>query len=165
MPIELTMHQQDVKSTMHSKATMVDILQHLASICVIIQTLHTIHKASPITYHTLPRRHKNHALYRHHVGHPLRKATLGFNLCDILNDAHHTESKLYPLGGHYYRHPEREKTFGFKQTSKCCTSYTKQHPFNLQDVKRTMHSKDIMRRRWKRRRRRRLLVRLCSYPE
>ena len=131
MPIELTMHQQDVKSTTHSETTMVDILQHLASTCVIFQMLHTIHKASPIELTTHCQDvHKHHALYRHDVGHPVRKTTLGFNLCDVLNAAHHTQSKLYPLGEHHSRHPEREKTFGFKQLSKCCTSYTKQHPFN-----------------------------------
>ena len=129
MPIELTMHQQDVKSTMHSKATMVDIMQHLASTCVIFQTLHTIHKASAIelTTHCQDVTSMHHALYRHHVGHPVRKVMLGFNLCDILNVANHTQSKLYPLRGHYSRHPERETTIGFKQLSKCCTSYTKQH--------------------------------------
>ena len=114
MPIELTMNQLDVKSTMHSKATMVDILKHLASTCVIFQTLHTIQKASPIELIT-------------HCQDVTSTMHSTDNLCDILIVANHTQSKFHPLGGHYSRHPEIETTLGFKQLFKCCTSYTKQH--------------------------------------
>ena len=91
---------------------------------MIFQTLHTIHKASPLNLPHIARTSQAPCtLQRHHVGHPVRKATLGFNPCDIPNVAHHTQSitlhcqdvtsSMHSIQRHHVGHPVRKATLGF----------------------------------------------------